>query len=731
MNDQPLLPAPSGRVVWTTAAANQFVQFCQRHDPPLAADPTRGRVEEALRLAHPDHDTLIVLGLFVGFRVRADEFIVLLDTGSGTAIAKLGSAGRLRREFEALRSATRIGFDGNQVFLRLRLAPHRAAPIALVYQTAQSRIDLPDTRPLEEVFLSSVLHGSPTPASVAAVVGDLFDALGVECYERSGPRQPVETCWPVLGLEDIRLNPDDTGHCHRLGDSLVAWESGTPAVVRREALAAFPIRRDGSRLIDPVAFFGDVLREVRELARDETAAGRGRLAGLVPRVLVGCGHGDLHGRNVIVGVRNNEAVLPALFDYENMSATNLLAWDFVKLETELKIRAADALWPNTSLRQYAWQLGGLETELGERTERHRRDRNWPVAGGVTPRERLFSLILGVRREAAKWLGQNRPEDWLHEYYFLAAAYGVFSVRYANQSARERTGAFVSAGVAASRFNWSIVNGNGWGRPPARARLVRVWELNRAGRAAGYAEARAAAEELIDSLPHDIHAWYELAFAQLKSGDRPAALETLERVNRLFRGHLDEDLFCLWGRWYKDAGDDARRAAGDPTAPAGDRRAALLAADEHYRRAAEYYARGYDLARDRFPGINLATLYLIRSAVAKTLGRTDAVELRAAADGIATELVESSHRWEARLDDDAVWMPATLAEAFLLRERWAQAADEYRRALSRADGRVEYAAGMKAQVRRVLVAFSEFGITPPSPFDDLNAFFSIPSQPPEA
>ena len=55
----------------------------------------------------------------------------------------------------------------------------------------------------------------------------------------------------------------------------------------------------------------------------------------------------------------------------------------------------------------------------------------------------------IRRMAAQHLGANhgRPNDWLEEYYFLLACYGVFTGRFENLQPRERIGALLSAGVA--------------------------------------------------------------------------------------------------------------------------------------------------------------------------------------------------------------------------------------------------------------------------------------------
>ena len=57
--------------------------------------------------------------------------------------------------------------------------------------------------------------------------------------------------------------------------------------------------------------------------------------------------------------------------------------------------------------------------------------------------------------AAQQLGAShgRPNDWLEEYYFLLACYGAYTGRFENLQQRERIGALISAGVAASRLSW--------------------------------------------------------------------------------------------------------------------------------------------------------------------------------------------------------------------------------------------------------------------------------------
>ena len=48
---------------------------------------------------------------------------------------------------------------------------------------------------------------------------------------------------------------------------------------------------------------------------------------------------------------------------------------------------------------------------------------------------------------------GRPNDWLEEYYFLLACYGVYTGRFENLQPRERVAALLSSGVAAARLSW--------------------------------------------------------------------------------------------------------------------------------------------------------------------------------------------------------------------------------------------------------------------------------------
>ena len=66
-----------------------------------------------------------------------------------------------------------------------------------------------------------------------------------------------------------------------------------------------------------------------------------------------------HARNVLVGVRRGEVQYPAVFDYGDMSDHNVLAWDFAKLETELKARLLPVIMGDGAVSAFLIERGNL------------------------------------------------------------------------------------------------------------------------------------------------------------------------------------------------------------------------------------------------------------------------------------------------------------------------------------------------------------------------------------
>ena len=155
-----------------------------------------------------------------------------------------------------------------------------------------------------------------------------------------------------------------------------------------------------------------------------------------------------------MGIIRGQAMWPTVFDYEDMGPCNLIGWDFVKMETELKIRAISKVFGGGPPEKFVKAIQLFEVELAAQTEECHRNRTWPeVDAAATPEARLRTILLAIRRMAAQHLGGIRPNDWLEEYYFLLACYGVFAGKFTNLQHRERIGVFLSAGAAAARLSW--------------------------------------------------------------------------------------------------------------------------------------------------------------------------------------------------------------------------------------------------------------------------------------
>lgn len=205
-----------------------------------------------------------------------------------------------------------------------------------------------------------------------------------------------------------------------------------------------------------------------------------------PEMLVGTAHGDLHARNVLVGIMEGEARWPVVFDYEDVLCCNPVAWDFVKLETELKKAAfSDPTFLKAgSDKELVQQLYEFEVELHDRTERCYNHNSWAEPmNGKDPAAKLAHVILTIRRMAWKCLEmrRGRSRKWLHEYYFLLAAYGVYAARFpVSREVRPLKALFVGAGIAAFRHAY----GEDLGERMVAQRKVDALEAIARGCAAG-------------------------------------------------------------------------------------------------------------------------------------------------------------------------------------------------------------------------------------------------------
>jgi len=110
--------------------------------------------------------------------------------------------------------------------------------------------------------------------------------------------------------------------------------------------------------------------------------------------------------------------LPAVYDFADMGLDNLIGWDFVKLETELKVRILPLLLKGLESK-FLSQVLKFERCLAAATNALHDQKGAPTAEfqsqGVND---LAAILLSIRRQGQRHLGIQRQRDrkWLEEYY---------------------------------------------------------------------------------------------------------------------------------------------------------------------------------------------------------------------------------------------------------------------------------------------------------------------------
>jgi hypothetical protein len=728
--------------------------------------------------------TVIVQDEMFGYRHYPGQHVFLVevcgspdDSRAGSYVVKIGTSSDLGREYWGWRSCWPAALRQDLVFLPVRAFPEDEPdrPRALVYGDAHQLIGVPQTCTLEQAMLNAVLHGRPTVASIREVLVQLYERAGHLFYQVGREDDPTR---PGYSLEVPGWSsPGRTNDA--LNRALEEWEK-TPRLTQVRLEVDNLIQRfdrpagDGlptRRYLGAAAYIRQVLELLEATKADPGQAlddGSGlpgvRRLDVVPGMLRGPAHGDLHGRNVLVGEVRDRVLWLAVFDYEHTSDGNLVGWDFVKLETELKARAYDQMFLRQDYR-FVHQIHDFELRLAEQTERHHHRGGWEAEGGTdTPAGRLEAILLQVRHLAALHLGHNRgrANRWLEEYYFLLACYGVVTGNFENLTTREVLGSLLSSGVAASRLAWP------------RQRLVDVWralrlspaaqpppggevptidvdrllkwqtagydaplERARLWRLSGRRPEQEQAEKLLAGLakqyPLALEIGQERVLALADLGKGPEAQQALDDLERQLR-NPNEELLCRWGRLFKDEGDRLNghlpREVQPPRAEEG-RATNDQRADECYERALHKYDKAYAIRAGHYPGINTATLLLVRAALARAMGETTRADAgqKSAAD-LAGELLSNREDWPGdQPDDPAVWHPATEAEARLLRQEWEKADQLYRSLATRAAPQQRDA--MRKQVRRILAAWDLLEVKDRGPCDRAEALLPDEPLPPPA
>lgn len=456
-------------VVWTFRGQQQLhfllAQLCNARNPqPNPGQATvQAELSDRLAVVFPTATAVIVLDLYRGFRPRPAEYILLADVryaaegAGGTTVVKLADDDRLRAEMDAWVHTKEPQFNGDGVFMRQSVAYHpqyRHRIVGLMYQDAETHIEMKRQVFLEEAFIGAVRHDSPTVESVLSCFQTLFRRLSAQLYAgRHRQRLP----W----TENLELNPDRGGG-RSLNAPLDKWASEPQR--RRSILAEWrePSHRAALQAVErgvafetpfrnPIDFFDRFAAELDSETPDPMF--------LVP-LTRGPAHGDLHGRNVIVGLEDDRADQPAVYDYEHMSRGNLILLDFAKLETELKLRAYPYLYrlerqaDDVPSEWVVRRMHRMEAQLAAGSDA------FSPAGtdrpASEPETRLFRLLAGLRRHAEETRppGEISRTQWVREYLLMLAAYGTYTVRFREPPDNERLYeviALISAGVAAGQW----------------------------------------------------------------------------------------------------------------------------------------------------------------------------------------------------------------------------------------------------------------------------------------
>jgi hypothetical protein len=427
----------------------------------------------------------------------------------GTRIVKHGPPDDMQTELDAWASCRPEGLRNDVVLMTVEGRWDGGELVSLVYDDAQQAIGVDQTVALEDAMLDAVLFGNPSVASVRQVLFAVYERLGQLLYRVSYDDRGREP-----GQREV---PADERHfvIRRLWESLQRWDirlrlprgGRQPEFPREPFPHAIGIRNEvrDFELTDPPVLFTDpvnYLAYVKALTtwfvpRGEVDGTDNRLwhplpptfpggandrpADLIPILRRGRAHGDLHGRNVLVGIVHDEALWPAVYDFEHMRPDNLIAWDFVKLETELKLRALNRIFPRTPMGLFHPMAMTFEDGLNRWTMHCDNGQRWPrpdelpatLPVGVPgrraddsrvaePLARLRNILLEIRHRAGVHLRYraDAPFEWFRQYLFLLMCYGVSSVRFTTLGLQELTAAYVSAGVAAEWLNrreWSRLN----------------------------------------------------------------------------------------------------------------------------------------------------------------------------------------------------------------------------------------------------------------------------------
>jgi hypothetical protein len=663
-------------------AARHLVEFVDQAAEQLSADPP---LQEALRRdlqkVFRKAKAITVSRSFAGYAGHAPDKLILgvevrLATGLETHIVKVGTVRKVGGDFEGWQQCRGEREIASRIFLPVEMIKLDEDRLAVLYRDAYTLFGPKRAEPpewLEIVVRQAVLDNKPDPLSVERALIHIYTDLAL---------------WFYVGAED---DADKAVAFYRdyLDRALPNWSTDIAAADQREqAERRWEIRRDAIWLFcghDPP----QPERDADYLDPCDYVAWA-LAADAMPKTRVGRSHGDLHARNILLAVQRGEASYPVVIDYGAMGRNNVLVWDFVRLETELKNNLLPTLFDDPLARkaltdsdqgasaevrvQRAARLRFIfrfEKLLAERTNliegRADAESRGPPGGrsakGHAGVDRLLAIILRIRQEAALWLGyvpNGRQHLWRDEYYFGLACYGLAHGRAEwHYESRQTECALVSAGVAAANMRQARItlrelitkDAPGPAYPSYRLPLAlahKRWINHQIDEAMAIVEAVVpAAGEHRPSFGYAVPlvAEHALLLAEKGEGRRAEAmLRPLREDCRLFHDH---ETLSRIGRAFKDIGDRMWEADRVPFEELGQ-----LPARQMYQEALDAYREAFELTGNYFPGINAAAMALLAGQ-------------RELAQTLARKVLDACGRLQGLVGKEAIWVFATEGEASLL------------------------------------------------------------------
>ncbi|MBC8113754.1 MAG: hypothetical protein H7062_05215, partial [Candidatus Saccharimonas sp.] len=378
----------------------------------------------------------------------------------------------------------------------------------------------------------------------------------------------------------------------------------------------------------------------------------------VPETLVGPTHGDLHGQNILVGVQRNEAVWPVVFDYGEMGTRNLLVWDFVKLETELKTRVLPRLYHDAAARAallsrpsrlprgdhpsspytlperdradranrlaFVFQFEKL---LAEETSRIQSEdlaaartppRGRDLVPGQAPLNRILSILIRIRQEAALCLGYHhngRFATWSEEFYFALAVYGLTTAKWETYEDPQTESVLISAGVACAQLGVArqalrptAISGTASAHSsPHRPASYRVplFLAHEAWKRKEHAVALALLQDAERQFPRCTPLQAEYALNLAEQGETERSIQLVEPLRALCHVFGDFETLTRIGRCFKEIADRQWQQLHDRINHVEGETVRQM-----FVPAFEVYYEAYRMSGDYFPGVNAATLALL-------------------------------------------------------------------------------------------------------------------------